>query len=133
MKARGPFEVKLKPEAADVRPGTELLGRMSIDKQFHGELEGTSQGQMLTGGTAVQGSGVYVAIERVEGMLNGRSGSFLLHHVGTMTRGAPSLSISVVPDSGTGGLAGLSGRMSIEIDGAGKHTYDLEYTLAGKE
>ena len=105
------------------------LGRMSIDKQFHGDLEATSKGEMLTAGTGVKGSAGYVAIERVTGTLHGRSGSFVLQHSGTMTRGAPQLTITVVPDSGTGELAGLAGRMTIEI-ADGKHSYDFEYTLA---
>jgi hypothetical protein len=102
---------------------------MSIDKQFHGDIEGTSKGQMLTAGTAVKGSAGYVAIERVSGTLRGRSGSFVLQHSGTMTRGAPQLSITVVPDSGTGQLVGLTGKMAINI-ADGKHSYDFEYALA---
>ena len=127
-RARGPFEVKLKPEASDGGTESALLGRMSIDKQFLGELEGTSKGQMLTAGSAVPGSGAYVAIERVQGTLHGRSGSFILHHTGVMTRGAPHLSITVAPDSGTDQLAGIAGTMSIQIV-EGKHSYDFEYTL----
>jgi len=102
---------------------------MSIDKQFQGDLEATSQGEMLTAGTAVQGSAGYVAIERVSGTLHGRRGTFILQHSGTMTRGAPQLAVTVVPDSGTGELAGLSGRMTITI-ADGKHSYELEYALA---
>jgi hypothetical protein len=101
---------------------------MSIDKQFHGDLEGTSKGQMLTAGTAVEGSAGYVAIERVSGMLHGRRGTFVLQHSGTMTRGAPQLSVTVVPDSATGELVGLAGKMTITISD-GKHSYDFEYTL----
>ena len=106
-----------------------MLGRMSIDKQFHGDLEGTSRGQMLTAGTAVTGSAGYVAIEHVSGTLHGRGGTFVLQHSGTMTRGAPQLSITVVPDSGTGELVGLAGQMAIVI-ADGKHSYDFEYTIA---
>jgi len=102
---------------------------MAIDKQFHGDLEATSKGQMLTAGTAVKGSAGYVAIERVSGALHGRSGTFALQHSGTMTRGAPQLTITVVPDSGTGELLGLAGKMAIKIED-GKHSYDFEYTLA---
>jgi hypothetical protein len=102
---------------------------MSIDKQFRGDLEATSQGEMLTGGLIAKGSAGYVAIERVVGTLQGRSGTFILQHSATMTRGAPQLSITVVPDSGTDGLAGLAGRMTIEIAG-GDHSYDFEYTIA---
>ena len=101
---------------------------MSIDKQFAGDLAGTSQGEMLSVGTAVEGSAGYVAMEQVTGTLEGRSGTFALQHSGTLNRGAQALSISVVPDSGTGQLAGISGSMSIRIDG-GKHSYDFEYTF----
>jgi hypothetical protein len=101
---------------------------MSIDKQFHGDLDGAGKGQMLTAGTDVKESGVYVAIERVTGTLQGRSGSFILHHTGIMTRGAPQLSVTVVPDSGTGQLLGLAGKLTITIVD-GKHLYDFEYTL----
>jgi len=126
-RARGTFDVKLAPRASEEKADS-TLGRMSIDKQFHGDLEGTSKGQMLTAGTDVKGSAGYVAIERVSGTLQGRSGTFVLQHSGTMTRGAPQLSITVVPDSGTGQLAGLAGKMAIII-ADGKHSYDFEYTL----
>jgi hypothetical protein len=125
--ATGMFEVKLTPQPAGDATGGTTLTRMSLDKQFHGGLEGTSKGEMLATGSA-QGSGGYVAIEIVSGTLAGRKGTFALQHSGTMTRGAPSLSITVVPDSGTGELAGLSGKMTITI-ADGKHSYDLEYTL----
>jgi len=101
---------------------------MSIDKEFHGDLEGTSKGEMLTGMTSVKNSAGYVAIERVTGTLNGRSGAFILQHSGTMTRGTPSLVVTVVPDSGTGQLEGLTGALAIIIEG-GKHSYELDYTL----
>jgi hypothetical protein len=126
--ASGTFEVKLTPQATDGQPEGGLLGRMAIDKQFRGDLEGSSRGEMLTAGTGVKGSAGYVAIERVAGMLHGRSGSFVLQHNGIMTRGAPQLTITVVPDSGTGELTGLAGRMTIEID-EGAHSYGFEYTL----
>ena len=102
---------------------------MSLDKAFHGPLEATSKGEMLTAGGSVKGSAGYVAIERVSGALNGRRGTFALQHSGTMTRGEPQLTITVVPDSGTGDLAGLSGRMTIEIAG-GAHSYGFDYALA---
>jgi hypothetical protein len=105
---------------------------MSIDKQFHGDLEGTSKGEMLTASGTVKGSAGYVAMERVEGKLKGRSGSFVLQHNATMNRGVPQLNIIVVPDSGTGELEGLAGQMTIKITG-GKHFYDFEYTLAARE
>jgi hypothetical protein len=128
-RASGTFEVKLTPQASDDRAEGTPLGRLSIDKQFHGDLEGISKGEMLTAGAVVPGSAGYVAIEQVIGALHGRSGSFVLQHSGTMTRGAPQLSITVVPDSGAGQLVGLSGRMTIEI-ADGKHSYAVEYTLA---
>jgi hypothetical protein len=101
---------------------------MSLAKRFHGDLEGTSQGQMLAAATAVKGSAGYVAIELVTGALGGRRGSFVLQHSGTMTRGTPQLTIAVVPDSGTDELAGLQGRMTITIEG-GAHSYELDYSL----
>jgi hypothetical protein len=127
-RASGPFEVSLKPLPMDNEPGSEMVGRMSIDKQFSGDLEATSKGQMLTGGTAIKTSAGYVAIELVTGTLKGRKGSFILQHTGVMNRGAPSLVITVVPDSGTGQLEGIRGTMAIKIDG-GKHSYELNYTL----
>jgi hypothetical protein len=124
MKAAGTFEVKLTPQAGIA----EMLSRLTIEKQFQGDLVAVSLGEMLAAGTDVKGSAGYVAIERVHGTLNGRSGSFVLQHSGTMTRGAPQLTITVVPDSGTGELAGLAGRMAIQIEG-GNHSYDFEYIL----
>jgi hypothetical protein len=124
--ARGTFDVKLAPQPLE-ETAEGALGRMSLDKQFHGDLEASSKGQMLTAGTSVKDSAGYVAIERVTGTLHGRSGSFILQHSGTMTRGVPRLTITVVPDSGTGELAGLAGTMTIRID-AGKHFYEFEYT-----
>jgi|GEM_PF-71784 hypothetical protein len=129
--ASGPFEVKLAPQADD-KIGDPTVGRMSIDKQFHGDLEATSKGQMLTAMTETKGSAGYVAIERVTGTLRTlsgvRTGSFALQHTGTLNRGVPELSVTVVPDSGTGQLAGLTGKMKINI-ADGKHSYDFEYTL----
>ena len=126
--ARGPFEVQLAPQPADAHADAVALGRMTIDKQFRGDLVATSKGQMLTGMSDVKGSAGYVAIERVTGTLAGKNGSFILQHTGVMTRGAPSLVITVVPDSGTGELTGISGSMQIEIEGKA-HSYVLEYTL----
>jgi uncharacterized protein DUF3224 len=125
--ARGEFDVKVAPQAPE-DGAVPSLGRFTLDKQFHGDLDATSRGQMLTAGTGVEGSAGYVAMEVVSGSLHGRRGTFALQHGGTMTRGAPALSIRVVPDSGTGELAGLSGGMSITIVG-GKHFYDFEYAL----
>ena len=128
--ATGTFDVKMTPQPGEEKPASPALGRLTIDKKFHGDLDAVSVGQMLTAGTEVKGSAGYVAIERVTGALNGKSGSFALQHSGTMTRGEPELSIRVVPDSGTGELAGLAGKMAIRIE-AGKHFYDFEYILAG--
>ena len=125
--ASGTFEVKLVPQTDD-KNGDASLGRMTIDKQFHGDLEGTSKGQMLTGMTDVKGSAGYVAIENLSGSLKGRTGTFILQHTGTMNRGVPHLTITVVPDSGTGQLAGLAGDFTIKID-EGKHSYEFECTL----
>ena len=131
MHASGTFDVKVSPQATDEKPGGSTLGRMSLDKQFHGDLEGTSKGEMLTAGTsAVKDSAGYVAIERVTGTLKGRTGTFVLQHSGTMTRGAPSLTITVVPDTGTDQLVGLTGAMTITITG-GKHLYEFHYMLPG--
>ncbi|MDQ2945302.1 MAG: DUF3224 domain-containing protein, partial [Acidobacteriota bacterium] len=114
-RANGTFEVKLTPQQPEAQADS-ALARMLIDKQFHGDLEGTSKGQMLAAGTGGKGSsGGYVAMERVTGTLHGHAGAFVLQHTGTMTRGAQELSITVVPDSGTGQLAGLSGKMMIKI------------------
>jgi hypothetical protein len=126
--ASGTFEVKVTPQADD-NGGEPALGRMSLDKRFHGDLEGTSKGEMLTVATDVKGSAGYVAKERVIGKLKGHSGTFALQHTGTMTRGVPNLAITVVPDSGTGELIGLAGQMTINITD-GKHFYEFEYTLA---
>ena len=128
MQAKGTFEVKLSPlepynQAADAK-----IGRMSIDKTFAGDLVGTSQGEMLSGGSPAEGSAGYVAIERVTGALQGRSGSVLLQHSGTMTPTSQKSTISVVPGSGTGELEGIAGTMSIEIEG-GEHSYEFDYTL----
>lgn len=103
-------------------------GRMSIDKQFHGDLQATSRGQMLSAFAGVEGSAGYVAIEKVSGSLQGRRGAFLLQHHGIMARGSGDLTITVIPDSGTAELAGLAGQMTIAIE-AGVHSYDFEYTL----
>ena len=124
--ASGTFDVKLTPMTGEDDTG---LGKMSIDKQFHGDLEATSKGFMLaSSATIVKGSGGYVAMERVTGTLKGRPGSFILQHSGTMTRGTPQLSITVVPDSGNGQLEGLTGTLTIKIN-EGKHSYEFEYTL----
>jgi hypothetical protein len=125
--ASGTFEVKLSPQEDKV--GDPTVGRMSIDKQFRGDLEATGKGQMLATRTETEGSAGYVAIERVTGTLDGLKGSFSLQHSGTLTRGAQQLSIHVIPDSATGQLAGLTGKMTINI-ADGKHSYEFDYTLA---
>jgi hypothetical protein len=128
-RATGTFEVKLLPLTAHAA-GDPTLGRMSIDKVFHGDLQGTSQGEMLSAGAVSSGSAAYVAIERVTGTLHGRTGSFAVYHVGVMNRGAGQLTITVVPDSGTGELAGITGTMAIR-NVEGKHDYDVDYDLPG--
>ncbi len=130
----GPFDVKLTPQTLHAElagdPGA-MLGRFSLDKQFHGELEATSRGEMLSAGTATKGSAGYVAMERVSGTLGGKRGTFALQHSATMNRGTPALRIEVVPDSGTGELEGLTGTMKINIVEK-KHFYVFEYALPGK-
>jgi hypothetical protein len=128
MQANGSFEVKL--AAQPPAPGIEAaqLGRRTIDKQFQGDLQAHSLGEMIAAGTDVPGSAGYVAMERIEGTLHGRRGSFVLQHSATMNRGEPTLSVTVVPDSGTGDLSGLSGSMSIRIDD-GRHGYSFDYEL----
>lgn len=128
-RATGSFEVKIIPQEADDKSPNPPIGRMLLDKRFHGDLAATGKGQMLSAMTAVQGSAGYVAMEQVSGTLQGREGTFVLQHSGTMTRGTPRLTITVVPDSGTGQLVGLAGKMDIQI-ADGKHSYDFEYTLA---
>jgi Protein of unknown function (DUF3224) len=132
MHARGSFEVRMTPQAeADAADGS-TLGRMALDKAYAGDLAGTGKGAMLSALTSVQGSAGYVAIERVSGTLHGRRGSFVLQHDGLMTRGARQLAIVVVPDSGSGELAGLAGRMDIQIaDGRHSYTFDYELPAAG--
>ena len=127
-RATGTFAVKLAPLAPYNDAKEAMLGRLSIDKEFSGELSGTSKGEMLSAGTAVKGSAVYVAVEHVTATLAGRRGTFVLHHRGIMDRGTPQLTISVVPDSGTGELEGLAGSMSIDV-AAGQHAYSFDYAL----
>ncbi len=127
--ARGTFDVKVVPQKPDNKQAeTANLERLSLDKQFHGDLEGTSTGEMLGSRGEVKGSGGYVAMERVNVTLAGRKGTFVLQHSGTMTHNTPQMSVTVVPDSGTGDLAGIAGSMTIKIED-GKHFYDFEYTL----
>ena len=126
--AKGTFEITVSPQPPDDKTDGSTLGRMLLDKHFHGDLEGSSVGQMLTGMAKVQGSGAYVAIERFTGELHGRRGSFILQHLGIMTRGVPQLSVDVVPDSGTDELEDIAGAMTI-LNDQGKHSYEFAYTL----
>jgi hypothetical protein len=130
MKITGKFYVNLNPLDfyAKGEDGVKF-GRMSIDKSFHGELEATSKGEMLSAMTSTKGSAGYVAIEQVIGSLLGKKGSFVLQHFGTMDKGKDRLVLEVVPDSGTGELTGLAGTMSINIED-GQHFYEFEYELA---
>jgi len=128
QRATGTFEVSITPQdAPDARDGT-AVARLVLDKQYHGDLQAVGAGHMLTATPAMEGSAAYVAIERVTGTLHGRRGSFVLQHSGTMRRGTQQLSITVVPDSGSGYLAGLSGTLAISIVD-GRHFYDFEYSL----
>ena len=127
--ASGTFEVKINPQSEDKGDGS-AMGRMSLDKQYRGDLEATAKGEMLyASATEVQGSGAYVAVERVTGKLHGKSGSFALAHKGSMSGGTQHMDITVVPDSGSGELAGITGSMKIIITADGKHSYELEYAL----
>jgi len=125
--ARGTFEVKVTPQPKDEKAAGPF-DRLFIAKQFHGDLEAVSQGQMMAANTSVEGSGAYVALELVSGTLGGKRGSFVLQHKGTMRRGRYEMLVTVVPDSGTDGLSGIAGTMTILIDGS-KHSYEFEYTL----
>ena len=127
--ATGSFEVKSTPQPSGFKTEDPKLGRTTGEKQFHGDLEATSEVQMLTAGTSVKGSAAYVAIEKITGTLKSRSGTFILQHTGTMNRGVAQLTVTVVPDSGTEQLAGLSGKMNIVVAADGKHSYDFEYAL----
>ncbi len=126
--ARGTFDVAITPQPATEEGERASVVRMTLEKQFHGDLDATSWGQMLSVTTGVQGSAGYVAMEQVTGTLHGRSGTFALQHRGIMTRGAPELTVTVVPDSGTAALTGLSGILAIDIVD-GEHRYVFSYTL----
>ena len=123
--ARGTFTTDIRPLTPAPADG---LGRFSINKQIHGDLEATTQGEMFSGGDPKQGVAGYVAIEVVTGSLNGRQGTFALQHFATMDAAGPKMQVIVVPGSGTGGLKGISGTFTIKIDKSG-HSYDFEYTL----
>jgi hypothetical protein len=126
--AKGTFEVKITPQSPVDGVGDPSVGRMALEKRFKGDLEGVGRGQMLAVGTAVDGSAGYVAMERVQGALHGREGSFALQHNGVMNRGAPQLTITIVPDSGTDALSGIAGVLNIRI-ADGVHYYELAYSL----
>ena len=130
MTARGTFEVKMTPQPQDDGAGGGF-DRLFGEKQFHGELDAASKGQMLAARTAVEGSAGYVALELVTGKLNGRRGSFVLQHKGTMSKGVYNMNVTVIPDSGTDELVGITGTMTIIIEGS-KHSYNFEYTLGSK-
>lgn len=128
-RATGAFDVKMIPQAPDEKIGDPKIGRMALDKHYHGELEATGRGQMLSVLDQAKGSGGYVALEVVDGTLAGKKGTFALQHDGLMDRGKPSLTIVVVPESGTGELEGIAGKLAIRIEAGGKHFYDFDYTL----
>jgi hypothetical protein len=129
MRATGKFDVQITPQASDLAPEGPNLGRMAIDKQYHGDLVAAAKGEMITAaGIAVKESAAYSAVERVSGTLHGKKGTFALQHTGIMTRGTPSLNVTVVPDSATGELAGLTGKMDIIIEGK-EHAYVLDYEI----
>ncbi|HTP69450.1 MAG TPA: DUF3224 domain-containing protein [Dongiaceae bacterium] len=129
QQASGPFDVKIAPLDPNFKFDENSYTRFSIDKQFHGDLEAASKGEMLAAGSPAKGAGGYVAIERVSGSLHGRTGTFVLQHNATMQHGSYQLNVIVVPDSGTGQLVGLSGTMQIIIAPDGKHSYTFSYTL----
>lgn len=129
-KAAGSFTVKLELQPASAQADAAVIGRRTLDKQFHGDLEASSRGEMMAVMTAVEGSMAYVALEKVTGTLSGRTGGFVLQHASQMVRGEPRQSIRVVPDSGTGELTGLSGGMAIDIKD-GEHRYVFEYSFSG--
>ena len=126
--ASGRFEVTMQAQPGPAPGQGVTLGRALLDKQYHGDLQARAQGQMLSAMTGTPGSAGYVAIEQVSGSLHGREGSFVLQHHGLMDRGAPQLMVTVVPDSGSGALAGLAGRLDIRI-ADGQHFYDFDYSL----
>ncbi len=127
-RAAGSFTVTIRPlQKPEIAPGVSL-GRMSVEKQFVGDLVAGGKGEMLTSMTDIAGSAAYVAIERVSGVLQGRRGGFVLQHSGTMTHGVQRLSITVVPDSGVDKLAGIDGSFTINIVD-GQHFYEFEYSL----
>lgn len=130
-RATGSLIVSMTPAAPTERSGRTTLGRMLLDKQYDGDLVASGKGEMLTAVTDTQGSASYVAIEHVTGTLDGRAGSFVLHHMGTMAGGVDQLVIAIVAESGTGDLAGITGKFSIRV-ADGKHLFELDYALLGR-
>lgn len=128
LHAEGTFDVKTVPLPAEQAMAGTTIGRYGLDKQFHGDLEAATKGEMLGAGNPATGTAGYVAIEQVTGTLHGRAGSFALQHFGTMEDNKFDLAVKVVPGSGTGDLIGISGTMTIKIV-SGKHSYLLDYTL----
>lgn len=126
--ARGTFEVEMQPESEEKHNGGTVLGRFSLSKRYAGDLTATAAGELLSARTATEGSAGYVALEHVDGTLDGRRGAFVLQHLGAMSAAGQQLEILVVPDSGTGELEGLEGRLGIEIED-GEHRYELVYSL----
>lgn len=126
--ASGTFDVKVTPRPPFEGPVPSPVGVMAIDKRYHGPLDATAVGEMLAARTESTGAAAYVALERVSGSLDGKTGTFDLAHVGTMTKDSQHLAVKIVPGSGTGGLAGINGTLNIRIEGKA-HFYDLEYTL----
>ncbi len=128
--AQGPFEVQVIPQTRDAAQAEVAIDRLLLEKRYRGGLDATSRGQMLGVHGVVETSGAYVAIERVEGTLDGKRGAFALQHSGTMTKaGGYTMNVTVVPDSGTGELAGIDGKLTIRIAPGGAHSYELAYSL----
>ena len=125
--AAGSFDVKTTP--FDDKSDDPTLARIALDKQYHGDIEGTAKGQMLSAGSPAKGFAGYVAIEKITGTLNGRAGTFVLQHSGTLENSIPQMTITVVPGSGTGQLEGIAGKMTIKFAPGGKHLYEFDYTL----
>jgi len=128
MVAKGPFDVKMAP-VDTAHKDEKAIARYALDKVYQGDLEASGAGEMLASMGTVKGSGTYVAMEIVNGTLAGKKGTFALGHIGTQQSGQQNLSINVVPDSGTGELAGISGKMKIIIAADGKHSYEFEYAI----
>ena len=130
---QGPFDVKRTAMETIDAGGEASFGRFRFEKRFHGELDANSVVEMLSAGDPSTGSAGYVAVEHVIGTLAGRAGSFMLQHNGVMDRGAGTLDLTVVPGTGTGELAGLRGRMKIDIAEGGAHFYTFDYTVPSED